>query len=53
MAVGVGVLNNFVSMSDLLTIVLAGALGIILYAGMLVLLRVDEAKSVVSRLVSR
>jgi peptidoglycan biosynthesis protein MviN/MurJ (putative lipid II flippase) len=53
MAVGVGVLINFVSMSDLLTIVLAGALGIILYAGMLVLLRVDEAKSVVSRLVSR
>jgi hypothetical protein len=47
------VLINFVSMSDLLTIVLAGALGIILYAGMLVLLRVDEAKSVVSRLVRR
>jgi putative peptidoglycan lipid II flippase len=53
MAVGVGMLITFASMSDLLTIVLAGALGIILYAGMLVLLRVDEAKSVVSRLVRR
>ena len=46
-------LITFASMSDLITIVSAGALGIILYVGMLILLRVDEAKSVVSRLVRR
>ncbi len=53
MAAGVGMLITFASMSDLITIVSAGALGIILYVGMLILLRVDEAKSVVSRLVRR
>jgi hypothetical protein len=40
-------------MSDLLTVIIAGALGIVIYAGMLVLLRVEEAKSVMSRLVRR
>jgi hypothetical protein len=46
-------LLRFASMSDLLTIVSAGALGISIYTGMLVLLRVDEAKSVLVRLVRR
>jgi putative peptidoglycan lipid II flippase len=53
MGVGVWLLIQFASMSDLLTIIFAGALGIIIYAGMLVLLRVDEAKSLTRRLVRR
>jgi putative peptidoglycan lipid II flippase len=53
MGVGVWLLIQFASMSDLLTIISAGALGVIIYAGMLLLLRVDEAKSAMSRLVRR
>ena len=53
MGAGVWMLLRFASMSDLLTIVSAGALGISIYTGMLVLLRVDEAKSVLVRLVRR
>jgi uncharacterized SAM-binding protein YcdF (DUF218 family) len=53
MGIGVWLLITFVTMSDLLTVTIAGALGIIIYAGMLVLLRVEEAKSVLSRLVRR
>jgi hypothetical protein len=40
-------------MSDLLTAICASALGIAIYAGMLMLLRVEEAKSVMNRLVRR
>ena len=53
MGIGVWLLITFVTMSDLLSVIIAGALGIIIYAGMLVLLRVEEAKSVMSRLVRR
>jgi putative peptidoglycan lipid II flippase len=53
MGVGVWLLIQSASMSDLLTIISAGALGVIIYAGMLLLLRVDEAKSAMSRLVRR
>ncbi len=53
MGIGVWLLITFVTMSDLLTVIIAGALGIAIYAGMLVLLRVEEAKSVMSRLARR
>ena len=53
MGVGVWLLITVKPMSDMLTIISAGALGIIIYAGMLLLLRVDEAKSAMSRLVRR
>ena len=53
MGVGVWLLITFVSMSDLLTAICASALGVAIYAGMLILLRVEEAKSVMNRLVRR
>lgn len=53
MGIGVWLMLAATSFSDLFTVIGAGLLGVALYAAMLFLLRVDEAKAVVNRLVRR
>jgi hypothetical protein len=51
MGAGVWLLLAATSMSDLFTVIFAGVVGVAIYGAMLVVLRIDEAKSVMNRFV--
>ncbi|CAB4640663.1 unannotated protein [freshwater metagenome] len=53
MGAGVWLLLAATSMSDLFTVIFAGVVGVAIYGAMLVVLRIDEAKSVMNRFVRR
>jgi len=53
MGIAVWLLLAATSFSDLFTVIGAGVLGVAIYAMMLFLLRVDEAKTVMNRVVRR
>ena len=53
MGLAVWLLIHLTEFNDLVTVIVGGLIGIAIYAAMLFALRVDEAKSVLSRLVGR